>query len=111
MRTDQPPSARAGGEAKRRPEHAYEQVAQRDAHEHAVDRRAQRLVTAEQQEHERIVHEAERADEAQTHRDHRVTGGTQVSLRVRVTAAGASARHTSPAQVGRDHCTRVIHDP
>lgn len=106
VRADQPPTARACGEAERRPEHAHEQVAHWDAHEHAVDRRAQRLVTAEQQQHERIVHEAERADEAEAHGDHHVTGGTQIALRMRVTDAGTSARDAAQTQVGR---SRVIH--
>lgn len=110
-RTDQPPSPRARGEAERRPEHADKQVAHRDAHEHAVDRWAQRLVTAEQQQHERVVQETKRADETETQCDHHVSGGTQIAFQGRVSAAEVGARGAASAQVGRDHYTRVIHDP
>jgi len=105
----QPAPLRARGEAERRAEHAHEQVAHGDAREHAVDRRAQRAVAAEERERREVVEEAQRADDRETHGHHHVARARERE-RDRVVvprrrAAAANNDHAAAAAV-----ISVIHD-
>lgn len=68
--TQQPLAADAGRKAERGAEQAHQHVAHADIEEHHVDRRAQLLEFAEEEEHDEVVEEAESHDKAQHHGEH-----------------------------------------
>lgn len=66
----QPPPANAGRETQSGSEQTHQHVADADVQQQHVHRRAQLLEFAEQQQHNKVVEEAEGHDEAQDHGQH-----------------------------------------
>lgn len=66
----QPPPPDAGGEAERGSEQTHQHVADADVQQQHVHRRPQLLEFAKQDEHDKVVEEAEGHDEAQHHGQH-----------------------------------------
>lgn len=63
----EPASLRAGSKAERSPEDAHQQVADGDVDEQQINGGAQHLVAAEQNQHQKVVQQSERTDEAEAH--------------------------------------------
>lgn len=95
----QPAGSQAGGEAERRAADADQHVADADVEQQHVDGGPQSLETAEQNQDQQVVDEAEHHDGAQKHRHHAMTAARQP--RVRRVAPVLLQREQRFAQVGR----------